>query len=93
VIDNAFTGLARDADGRAWLSLTGPDQRIVRLWVDSHYRYLEVYTGDTQPPEQRRRGLGVEPMTCPPNGLATGQDVLSLAPGESLTTRWGIHPD
>jgi aldose 1-epimerase len=92
VIDNAFTDLARDTHQRAWLTLYGPDGRTVRLWVDEHYRYLEVYTGDTQPTEVRRRGLGVEPMTCPPNGFATGEDRLILEPGQSITTRWGIQP-
>lgn len=93
VIDNAFTGLARDTAQRAWLRLTGPDGRTVRLWVDEHYRYLELYTGDTQPADVQRRGLGVEPMTCPPNGLATGEDLIILDPGQSVTTRWGIQPD
>ena len=93
VIDHAFTGLARDRDGLAWVRLTAPNGRGVRLWVDEHYRYLELYTGDTQAPEVRRRGLGVEPMTCAPNGFATGQDLLTLAPGQSITTRWGIQPD
>jgi aldose 1-epimerase len=93
VIDNAFTDLARDADQRAWLALSGPDGRTVRVWVDEHYRYLEVYTGDTQPPDVRRHGLGVEPMTCPPNGFASGEGLLVLGPGESITTRWGIRPD
>lgn len=93
VIDNAFTGLVRDADGLAWLSLTAPDGHRVRLWIDEQYRYLELYTGDTQPPDVRRRGLGVEPMTCAPNGLATGDGLIVLEPGRSLTTRWGIRPD
>lgn len=92
VIDYAFTELARDSAGRAWVALTAPDRRTVRLWVDHHYRYLELYTGDTQPPDVRRRGLGVEPMTCAPNGFATGDGLLTLDPGQSITTRWGIHP-
>jgi aldose 1-epimerase len=92
VIDNAFTGLARDTQQRAWLTLTGPHGRAVRLWVDEHYRYLELYTGDTQPPAVRRAGLGVEPMTCAPNGFVTAEGLLTLDPGQSVTTRWGIQP-
>lgn len=93
VIDYAFTELARDSAGRAWVTLTAPDGRTVRLWVDKHYRYLELYTGDTQPEDVRRRGLGVEPMTCAPNGFVTGEGLLTLEPGQSITTCWGIQPD
>ena len=56
-IDYAFTDLARDAKGRAWMRLTGPDGGVVGLWVDGSYRYLEVFTGDTLTPGRRRRGL------------------------------------
>jgi aldose 1-epimerase len=91
-IRDAFTGLAHDPAGRAWVSLAAPLGRTVRLWVDQHYRYLELYTGDTQPAEVRRRGLGVEPLTCAPTGFATGEGLRTLEPGQSVTTRWGIQP-
>ena len=91
-VDNAFTDLTRDAQGRAWVQLDGPDGRRTRLWVDEHHRYLELYTGDTQPPERRRRGLGVEPMTCAPNGFASGAGLIRLDPAQTITTRWGIQP-
>jgi aldose 1-epimerase len=32
-------------------------------------------------------------MTCPPNALQTGEDVIHLAPGDSLTARWGIQAE
>jgi aldose 1-epimerase len=92
-IDNAFTDLARDASGRAWVHLQGPDGWCTRLWVDEHHVFIEIYTGDTQPPARRRRGLGVEPMTCAPNGFRDGAGVLRLDPGRSVCTRWGIVPD
>lgn len=92
-IDYAFTDLARDAEGRAWVRLDGPDGWCTRLWVDEHHCFIEVYTGDTQPPERRRRGLGVEPMTCAPNGLRSGAGLIRLEPGETIRTRWGIHHD
>ncbi len=92
-IDYAFTGLARDGDGLAWVRLTAPDGRHVRLWADEHYRFIELYTGDTLPPNQRRRGLGAEPMTCAPNGFRSGDGLLALDPDQTITTRWGIHPD
>jgi aldose 1-epimerase len=89
-VDYAFTDLSRDHAGRAWMRLTGPDGAVVGLWVDEHYPYLEVFTGDTLAPARRRRGLGGEPMTCPPNALASGEQVLRLEPGDVVTTTWGV---
>jgi aldose 1-epimerase len=92
-LDHAFTGLRRDADGLAWVRLTssGPDGGTRSgLWADAGYRWLQVFTGDPLEPEMRRTALAVEPMTCPPNAFASGEDLVVLAPGESATSRWGI---
>ena len=41
--------------------------------MDEGFRYVMAYTGDTlEPAERRRRGIAIEPMTCPPNALRTG---------------------
>ena len=93
-IDHAYTDLARGADGLARLVVRNPDDgREAELWVDGAYRHLEVFTGDTLPePGRRRRGLGVEPMTAPPNALQTGEAVVRLEPGDTHVARWGITP-
>jgi aldose 1-epimerase len=31
-------------------------------------------------------------MTCPPNALRTGKDVIALEPGQEWSARWGIVP-
>ena len=90
-VDYAFTDLGRDGQGRAWVRLTGPDGRTAELWVDQTYPLVEIYTGDTLAPDRRRRGLGAEPMTCPPNGLQSGEGVITLDPGQSVTTTWGAR--
>lgn len=90
-LDFAFTDLARDTDGRAWARLGGPDGGHAELWVDGSYPIIEVYTGDTLAPGRRRRGLGTEPMTCPPNALQSGHGVLRLEPGQATTTIWGAR--
>ncbi len=92
VVDHAFTDLERDADGRAWVRLTGPDGRGAAVWMDESYRWLQLFTGDALSAARRRRGLAVEPMTCPPNALQTGEDVIRLEPGESTTVAWGLQP-
>ncbi|MGI8578516.1 MAG: aldose 1-epimerase family protein [Nocardioidaceae bacterium] len=90
-IDYAFTDLARDADGRSWCRLTGQDGRTAEIWIDDTYPYLELYTADTLSEDRRRRGLGVEPMTAPPNAFASGTDVASLQPDESVSNTWGCR--
>jgi aldose 1-epimerase len=58
--------------------------------MDEHYKYIQVFSGDTLAPERRRRGLAIEPMTCPPNAFRTGTDVIVLQPDESVSMDWGI---
>jgi aldose 1-epimerase len=90
LIDYPFTDLHRDAEDRARVRLTGTDGRTVHLWVDTSYPIVEVYTGDTLSPGRRRRGLGTEPMTCPPNAFHTGEDLIRLDPGAVTSSRWGV---
>lgn len=90
-VDYAFTDLGRDDEGRAWVHLDRPDGHSAGLWVDETYPIIEIYTADTLAPARRRSGLGCEPMTAPPNALQTGEDVLRLVPGASVTTAWGAR--
>jgi aldose 1-epimerase len=90
LIDYPFTDLHRDAEDRARVRLTGTDGRTVHLWVDTSYPIVEVYTGDTLSPGRRRRGLGTEPMTCPPNAFHTGEDLIRLDPGAVTSSHWGV---
>lgn len=93
-IDYTFTDLRRDDDGLFRLQLRHPeDPHQVTLWTDSSYDYVEIFTGDALPDEARRRqGLGVEPMTAPPNALASGSGLRILQPGETWRGQWGINP-
>jgi aldose 1-epimerase len=88
-IDSAFADLSRDERGLAWARLTGPDSRTAALWVDERYPLIEIYTGDALSAPRRRRGLGAEPMTCPPNALQSGEGIARLEPGEAFVARWG----
>jgi len=92
VLDNAFAELERDGDGRARVLLDDVAAGAgLTLWVDESYRYLMLYTGDSHP-DVARRGLAVEPMTCPPNAFRTGESVIRLEPGESVASSWGLEP-
>lgn len=87
-IDNAFTGLGRDGSGRTWAVLSGGG-RTTRLWSDEAHPWTQIYTADTAPVP--RAGLGVEPMTCPPDAFVSGRDLLHLSPGARHEATWGIR--
>jgi aldose 1-epimerase len=90
-LDNAFTDLERGDDGRARVELRDPEGgTAATLWVDERYEYLMLFTGDTRP-DVNRRSLAVEPMTCPPNAFRTGESLIRLEPGQSVTSAWGIE--
>ncbi|MFC4530127.1 aldose 1-epimerase family protein [Sphaerisporangium dianthi] len=92
-LDTAFTGLGRDADGLVRVRLATADgTRGVELWGGEGVEWLQLFTGDTLAGDHRRGGLAVEPMSCPPNAFGTGEDLIRLAPGESVAHRWGITP-
>jgi aldose 1-epimerase len=90
-IDYAFRDVDRDTEGRAWVRLRGVDGHTAELWCDASYPFVELFTGDTLLPDRRRHGLGVEPMSAPPNAFATGECVLKIAPGETTTHVWGAR--
>lgn len=92
-LDTAFTGLQRDADGRARVRLSTADgSRSVAVWMDSAYSHVMAYTGDTLADEKRRRrSLGVEPMTAAPNAFQTGTGLQVLEPGAESVSAWGIE--
>jgi aldose 1-epimerase len=90
-LDNAFTDLERDEDGRARVELRAPDDGgALSVWLDEGYRYLQLFTGDPLP-SVGRRSLAVEPMTCPPNAFRTGDGLIELEPRASTTASWGIQ--
>lgn len=90
-LDNAFTDLERDEDGRARVELRHPDgEAALSVWLDESYSYLQLFTGDPLP-SVGRRSLAVEPMTCPGNAFRTGDGLIVLEPGASTTASWGIQ--
>ena len=63
-----------------------------RLEWDQGFHYAQLFTGDTLAPERRRRGLAVEPMSCPANAFNSGEGLLILDPGSSWRGGWRIIP-
>lgn len=93
-LDDAFTDLARDAEGRAHVELRDPtSRRGVSLWMDRAHRWIQVYTGDDLP-VGARESIAVEPMTAPANAFNSGEGLIVLGAAgsdhDTHTSSWGI---
>ncbi len=91
VIDDPFTDVQRGEGDLATIAVTGPAGEV-ELWTGPGFEYLQVFTGDTLAPDVRRRGVAVEPMTCPPDALNTGEGLIRLDPEASISLAWGLRP-
>jgi aldose 1-epimerase len=91
-LDTTFGALVPDADGGSTVVVTGPDGAGVSVWADSAFRWWQIFTGDSLSGGRRRRAVAVEPMTCPPDALRSGRDVVSLEPGEPWHASWRLAP-
>lgn len=89
-IDHAFTGLRRDADGRATVRLEAPDSFAVEMTWGPELAWVQVHTADRPEPELNRAGLAVEPMTCPPDAFNSGEGLVVLEDGQRFTASWRI---
>ncbi|MDF2667313.1 MAG: galactose mutarotase [Microbacterium sp.] len=97
-IDHAYTGLIRDADARATVTLTDPSGTGVAMSWDESCPWVQIHTADLPAgpgTPGHRAGLAVEPMTCAPDAFnddAYDYDtgVIALAPGASHEAGWTI---
>lgn len=90
-LDHAFTDLETGADGRWHVTATAPGGTGVEISADGVCPWVQVHTGDRPEPENDRKGLAVEPMTCPPDAFRSGEDLVRLAPGAEHTASWSIR--
>ncbi|WP_078621900.1 gluconokinase, GntK/IdnK-type [Streptomyces sp. NRRL S-244] len=93
-LDTAYTGLDRDPAGHCTVRLAHPSGRHgIDVRLVEGIRYVQVYTGDTLPePGRRRRGVAVEPMSCPADAFRSGTALTVLQPGDSHVFRWVLAP-
>lgn len=83
-IDHAFTDLSDDT----WSVVLNTADGSMRVALSCDAPWVQVYTADNE--DLRRRGVAVEPMTCPPNAFNTGEDLSVLQPDESHTMSFTI---
>jgi aldose 1-epimerase len=89
-LDHAFGG-CKPRDGLVRHSIRHP-RGGVELWADRDFKWVQVFTPFDFPGARGGFAVAIEPMTCPPDALNSGIDLLHLDPGKSWTGRWGIMP-
>lgn len=89
-LDTPF-GLDRGDGDTAVVRLAHPSgTHGVDVRLGEGARYVQIYTGDTLPAAERRRGVAVEPMSCPPDAFRSGPGPDVLNQGDTHVLRWGI---
>ena len=90
-LDVTFTELMRDDFGLATVSVIDAAGGAVELSMDRNFPYVQVFTGDTLERGRRRTAVAVEPMTCPPDALRSGKDIVVLEPGQHWAGSWRLR--
>jgi aldose 1-epimerase len=88
-LDTAFGGCEPGPDGLVRHSVRS-GAAGVEVWAQPVFRWVQVFTSEY--PGKGARAVAIEPMTCPPDALNSGVDLLWLSPGETWAGRWGITP-
>ncbi len=90
-LDLTYCELRRDDSGLATATVRDSAGGVVELSVDRNFPYLQVYTGDHLEKGRRRTAIAIEPMTCPPEALRSGKDVVVLEPGQRWAGSWRVR--
>jgi aldose 1-epimerase len=90
-LDVTYTELIRDDSGLAVATLEDALGGLIELSADRNFPYLQVYTGNNNEKGRRRTSVAVEPMTCPPDALRSGKDVVVLEPGQHWAGSWRLR--
>ncbi|WP_331766300.1 aldose 1-epimerase family protein [Embleya sp. NBC_00896] len=91
-LDTAFAELERDSSGLAVVRLAHPSgSHGTDLWLGEGVEFVQAYTGDTLPEPARRKGIAVEPMSCPADAFRSRTGLVELEPGAEHSLRWGLR--
>lgn len=87
----AFADLERVGD-RIEHTLRNAEGDEVVLWADGAFLYAQMYITTEFPGlDGETTAIALEPMTAPPNALASGEGMRWVAPGEMWSLAWGIE--
>ncbi len=90
-LDVTYTELVRDDTGLATVKIRDSQGGQVELEVDRTFPYIQLYSGEDLSRGRRRTAIAVEPMTCPPEALRSGKDVIVLEPGQHWAGSWRLR--
>lgn len=88
-IDHTFTGFAFQ-DGTQSVTLTDARGEGAAMSFGPETAWVQICTSDWPDRPGHRAGVAIEPMTCPPNAFATGQDVITIPPGGVHRNWWRL---
>ena len=93
-IDQDFTDLEYDADGRAHTYLLAEDGRGLDVWQDETFKHVVIFTPGFFPTEDggKTYTAAIEPSTAAPNAFNTGKNLAWLKTDELFTASWGVSP-
>lgn len=91
--EDRFSVAYRRPGDQADLAVTVTDTRgrMLSIAATSEFRWVQVFSGHLPDAGLSRRGLAIEPQTCPPNAFVSGQDVIAVAPGETGQGAWSVN--
>jgi aldose 1-epimerase len=70
-------------------TLRSPDGRMLTLWQDSSFGYVQAFSTRQFP--GRELAIAIEPMTAPANAFNSGAGVRWLEHGQSWSATWGVR--
>ena len=89
-IDHTYTEVQFGRSGQAAVAVTDASGRGSRIEFGQGTPWVQLWTADYPGEEGERAGLAVEPMSCPPNALQTGTDLVVLEPAQRHTAWWRV---
>ena len=90
-VDHAFTGIIRDENGLASVTVREPSGSGVSMIFGQSCPWVQIHTADLPDPARSRLGVAVEPMTCPPDAFNSQTDLIRLGPGAAHQASWTIR--
>ncbi|MCC2031579.1 aldose epimerase family protein [Microbacterium allomyrinae] len=96
LLDHAFTGLETPDARIPTVQVRDPSGCGVEIEMSEACGWVQLYTSDDEPGDDRRRALAVEPMTCAPDAFRNAEHahdtgIVLLPPGASASATWTIR--
>ena len=88
-IDHAYTDVRFGDRDEAAATLVDDTGAGARISFGTGTPWVQVCTSDWPGPGHRA-AVAVEPMTCPPNALQTGTDLVQIESGQESRTWWRL---